>query len=162
MLRALQPSSLPFSARPSAGEDNDRSKRGRKKITLGEGTHFYSCPRPHYFDSLLEIHAHSGRGKRLGGSACRTRQRLFYFFFLLLEKNTDDAITCDKLGRWMLPLSSGLNEISWRFTRKVADGILRQRVRSSSKVAPHFFVLIAFSPVISASSSVSSSYVQNI
>lgn len=58
--------------------------------------------------------------------------------------------------------SPGLNEISYCFTSNVADGNLRQRGRSSSKVTPHFFVLIAFSAVISASSSVSSSYEQNI
>lgn len=77
MLQALQPSSLPFSARPSAGEDNDRSKRGRKKITAGEGTHFYSCPRPRGSEFSLENHAHGSAGNPVlvgapaePGSAC--------------------------------------------------------------------------------------------
>lgn len=45
---------------------------------------------------------------------------LISIFFL--EKHTYDAIMSNKLGKWMLPLSPGLNEISCRFTRIVADG----------------------------------------
>lgn len=172
---SFTPSSLPFTAHKSVGRTMAGPREAERRLqkakavapflahinTLNErGSHSLWVDWLNHvlytlFDSLRNVPC-------FGASTCRTTACIHYLPLSETLKGLRMMIWCGLNFGVNKTHPPCLNEISFCFTRKIASGKERWQRRSSSKVSPRFFVLIAFSLIISTSSSVSSSHGTNI